>query len=330
MKFTMRKYIRVFVITSLSAASLVLFQNCSNYGVHLEGTGALNNNVGANHIASTDALPLLDPTGTETNTPPVVNPGTEAPPEPTPAPPSLPPTTTEPPVPPVVEPPPVPPVVTPPVVVNPPPPIVVPPAPPVVTPPPVIQDKPACFVNGGSTPIEDSYGSNITTSDGSIVISSDGRPVTATDGAYVFYGDGQSHTTDSTSTTTQPRINCSYFAQGRDQKEILVLSRDKHNNASIGADYCGVKMIVYDGTEPLRLRSVTANGIHICGNIIIEKIESSNNIELTNVQAQFVRTKGNLNTFKIDSGFRVPVSERKAGKKAKNSYVNSLFQIIPL
>lgn len=348
MKFSIRKYIRIFVITSLTTTSLVLFQNCSNYSAHLsaEGLDTLNANngvdEGASHIASSDVIPEItdstdptipiqidpvdphsdvsttapvegDPSGTETNPNPETTPPDLLPPE-------SPPVVVNPPV--LVEPP----VVTPPVVVIPPvtPPVIVPPA------PLIIQEKPACFVSGGLDLREDFYGATIVTSDGNVVVSSDQRPVTTEDGQYVVYGDSSSHSSESTTTTTKPRINCSYFAHGRDQKDILVLSHDKHNNASIQADSCGVKMIVYDGAEPLRLKMVKANDIHICGNIKIEELDAKGGTELTNVQVDFARIKGNLSTFKFDGGFRVPVGERKAGKKAKNSYVNSKFEIIPL
>lgn len=367
MKFSIRKYIRIFMITSLTTTSLVLFQNCSNYSAHLstEGLDGLNTNTGvddgASHIASTDVIPEVaddsvpiqidpvdshsdlsstapvggDPTGMETNpmedpgsettppvvTPPVVvNPPVVTPPEVTPPvvvnPPVVTPPEVTPPV--VVEPP----VVTPPVVINPP--VVIPPT------PPAIQEKPACFASSGLDLAEDSYGSTIITSDGNVVVSSDQRPVITGDGQNVVYGDGTTHSTETTTTTKKPRINCSYYAQSRDQNDILVLSYNKHNNARIQADSCGVKVIVYDGVEPLRLKSVTAKDIHICGNIKIEELEAKGGTELTNVQVDFARIKGNLTTFKVDNGFRVPVSERKAGRKAKNSYVNSNFEIIPL
>lgn len=352
MKFSIHKYIRVFLITSLTTTSLVLFQNCSNYSAHLSAESVdelqKGNGVdgGETHIASADVIsegddsvpiqidpvdshsdmsptaPVAgDPTGTETNPdseiiPPVVeNPPVDTPPVVVNPPVEMPPVVSNPPV---VE---NPPVEMPPVVSN----------PPVVTPPtsPIIEEKPACFVSGNLENAEDSYGSTIMTSDGGIVVSSDLRPVISSDGKHVVYGNGSSHSTETTTTSTTPRTNCSYYAQGRNQKDILVLTQS-NNNVSIQADSCGVKMIVYDGVEPLRLKTVTANDIHICGNIKIEELEARGGAELTNVQVEFARIKGNLTTFKIDSGFRVPVSERKAGKKAKNSYVNSNFEIIPL
>lgn len=153
--------------------------------------------------------------------------------------------------------------------------------------------------------------------DQQVVVSSDGQTVVSSDGQAVIYGDGSACD-----------LRCSDLAKELNEKSVLKLKYSNSNNSSIQVG-SNIKMIVYNGIKPLKLKAVSSSNISICGNIEIESLTAVGNIELTNAKVGLANISGKLSTFIMSQNNRTRVSKKKSsGNGVLTCSVNSNFEII--
>ncbi len=110
------------------------------------------------------------------------------------------------------------------------------------------------------------------------------------------------------------------------ENKILNLTMETNNNFDLTIPN-GIKLVRYQGAEPLHIKNVAhQSDTQICGNIIIDQLQASGGFIITNVQIAKLNISGNITSQKFDGDFLVPVGSKVSGNK--KCQVNENYEIV--